>query len=54
MFFKDYCLCYNFDKCPRKDECLRAEHLVGIHTYSNLYEEGKECEHFLEKEKTNE
>jgi hypothetical protein len=54
MFFNDYCLCYNSDKCSHKDECLRAKHLVGIHTYSDFYKDEEECEYFLEKENINE
>ena len=51
MFEFDICLCSNFEDCPRKDECLRAQKLVGIHSYSLLYEGGEGCEYFIKKEK---
>ena len=49
MFDDDICLCANAASCPQKNQCRRAEHKVGIHTYSNFYEKNKECEYFLKK-----
>ena len=50
MFEYDYCFCGNTDQCPHKDECKRAEKVVGIHSYSFFYEEGKECKNFWKKD----
>ena len=51
MFFDDdYCLCGNSDYCPRRIECKRAEHKIGIHTYSLFYKEEEDCEYFWRKE----
>ena len=50
MFFDDYCFCWNSDRCPHKNECIRAEKKVGTHTYSSFYDKNKECEYFLKKE----
>ena len=50
MFEYDICLCGNASSCALKDKCKRAEkHGPGIYTVSLFYEEGKECEYFLEK-----
>lgn len=50
MFEYDYCFCGNSNDCPHEHECKRAVKIVGIHTYSDFYKEGKECEYFWRKE----
>ena len=51
MFEYDISFCGNKENCPNKDKCERAKKLPpGIYTFSLFYEEGKECENFIEKE----
>ena len=54
FFDDDYCFCGNSDSCPLKDQCKRADHKPGIHSYANFYSEDKDCEYFYLKEKKNE
>ena len=53
MFFweDDICLCSDFERCPLHEKCRRAQHKVGIHTYSSFYnrDKKKECDYFLKK-----
>lgn len=49
MFDDDICLCANAALCPHKNKCRRAEHKVGIHTYSEFYKKNEKCEYFLGK-----
>lgn len=53
LFEYDYCFCGNPDNCPKKDTCRRALRVSGIHSYSEFYVEGKECEYYWEVEKEN-
>lgn len=50
MFEDDICLCGNYKDCPHKDECLRAQTKIGIHTYSLFYREKEDCEYMIKKE----
>ena len=49
FFNDDICFCVNAKECPHKDTCRRADSKPGIHTYSNFYEEGKECDNYWKK-----
>ena len=51
MFDDDICLCGNAIYCSQRNQCRRAEHKIGIHTYSNFYEyeKDRECKYFLKK-----
>ena len=49
MFDDDICFCGNSKECPNKDTCRRAENKIGIHTYANFYEQGKECEYYIKR-----
>lgn len=47
---EDICMCGNAAECPLKEDCRRYRpKKPGIYTMSLFYEEGKECEHFLER-----
>ena len=49
MFEYDLCRCGNANKCPSKDECERArvDLPAGIYTYSDFYNENRECEYYI-------
>ena len=49
MFEYDICFCGNKEECPLKMTCRRAQsHGIGIHTYSNFYnEEDEKCEYYI-------
>lgn len=46
MFENDICKCGNADLCPRKDDCRRAQKVIGIYTASNFYKNEEKCEYF--------
>ena len=49
MFEYDLCRCGNSDLCTHKENCERArtDMPAGIYTYSNFYNENKECENYI-------
>lgn len=52
MFFDDdICLCGNSEKCKYRNNCMRAEKKIGIHTYSLFYEDEKECKYYIKKKR---
>ena len=45
----DICFCGNKEHCPKKDSCLRAKDVIGIHTYSLFYKKDEGCRYYLPK-----
>lgn len=45
----DICFCGNKERCPKKDSCLRAKDVTGIHTYSLFYKKDEGCRYYLPK-----